>query len=447
MDAFAVNYPTCTEIQEGLTIGGSDIISLLPLSNITSILNGLEIENNPLLVSLEGLNSVDYIDQFDLIIDNNVSLIEISALSNMTTAAPFSYFLVQISNNPVLNSLNGLQNLQNSYITRIENNDSLTNLEGLNILLEELYITNNNALQNFSGITGSFPIEIYIENNLILNNITALESLNFDPLYYPLLSIRNNPELFACDIIPFCTSIFSYYDEGVSNSSYAIENNSPGCNSIPEVAFACNLVPSNDDCNGATDLTLNESIQAYNEFGTQSPQIPSCNDTNRVDVWFTFNSATLSSVDITVDADYNVQLWEGTCTSLTQVANACGSNMLDDVAVTPNTDYYLQVWSDGTGRRATGLFEVLVQEGTLSIAETNFDHFSIYPNPVNDLLNFKSARTIDELQVYTLLGQNVMTTTPKTSQSQMDMSGLKSGLYILKVRIGNEMASYKVVKE
>lgn len=84
---------------------------------------------------------------------------------------------------------------------------------------------------------------------------------------------------------------------------------------------------------------------------------------------------------------------------------------------------------------------------TLSVAENNFKGFSIYPNPVNDLLNFKAVQTVDELQVYNLLDQNVMATTPKTSQNQLDMSGLDSGLYILKVRIGNEIASYKIVEE
>jgi hypothetical protein len=305
-------------------------------------------------------------------------------------------------------------------------------------------INNNSALQNLDGLYEFFTLRFFfdVDNNSLLSDISAIESAS---LFDANVDVRitNNPNLSFCNYNVICDAL-----SGCSQSCYHVfNNNAIGCNSIAQVAYSCNLVPSNDDCDGATDLTLNETLQAYNEFGTQSPQTPSCNDTNRVDVWFTFNSNMLNAVDITVDADYNVQLWEGTCTSLTQVANACGSNMLDDVAVTPNTDYYLQVWSDGTGRRATGLFEVLVQEATLSIAETNFEGFSIYPNPVNDLLNFKSVQIIDELQVYTLLGQNVMTITPKASQTQINMSGLTSGLYILKVRIGNEMASYKVVKE
>ncbi|MGJ8593332.1 MAG: T9SS type A sorting domain-containing protein [Aquaticitalea sp.] len=468
VDAFTTNYPNCTELNNSLTISGADIVDLTPLSGVTSINDSLFIHDNPNLTNLNGLESLTYL-RFGLEINSNALLTNISALSSAIIEDAQGVF---VTNNASLLSLDGLQGVQ-GFVQNlaINNNDSLTNLIGLqNVEASEFFnINGNDSLQNLTGLDNYIGYFLYIQNNLLLqslnglnenvqfldlrlignanlNNIDSLNnvSFNFEILEDANLEISDNPNLSLCNVNAICSAINEFYP---SAFYLIIENNAPGCSSIAQVSNACNLVPSNDDCIGAIDLTLNETIQAYNELGTQSPQTPSCNDTNRVDVWFTFNSATLNSVDISVDADYSVQLWEGTCTNLTQVANACASNMLDDVAVTPNTDYYLQVWSDGTGRRATGLFEVLVQDATLSVADNNFESFSIYPNPVNDLLNFKSGQNIDELQVYTLLGQNVMSTTPKTTQTQMDLSGLKSGLYILKVRIENETASYKIVKE
>src|SRR5690606_30695107 len=128
--------------------------------------------------------------------------------------------------------------------------------------------------------------------------------------------------------------------------------------------------------------------------------------------------------DITVDANYSLQLWEGTCTNLTQSPNACASNILNDIPVTPNTDYYIQVWSDGNSGRVTGLFDLQVQDATLSVVENVFKGFSIFPNPANQILNFKSVQTIDTVEVYNLLGQNVIVSKPYATQTQLNMAGL-----------------------
>ena len=76
-----------------------------------------------------------------------------------------------------------------------------------------------------------------------------------------------------------------------------------------------------------------------------------------------------------------------------------------------------------------------------------FDGFSIYPNPINNLLNLKAAQNIDALEVYNLLGQNVLASKPNASQLQMDMSTLPTGLYVMKATIGNQTVTYKIVKE
>jgi uncharacterized delta-60 repeat protein len=60
--------------------------------------------------------------------------------------------------------------------------------------------------------------------------------------------------------------------------------------------------------------------------------------------------------------------------------------------------------------------------------------FSVYPNPVNDVLNIKKNTdfNIKSISIYNLLGQQ-MNFNLKTDQSSLDISNLKKGNYILKL--------------
>ena len=91
---------------------------------------------------------------------------------------------------------------------------------------------------------------------------------------------------------------------------------------------------------------------------------------------------------------------------------------------------------------ATSTFQVLNTEG---FAFENY--FSIYPNPVKNELNLstKQATTIYSLSIYNTLGQQVQTTT--NPEKTIDVAGLKTGNYIVKVTTDKGVSSGKFVKE
>lgn len=66
---------------------------------------------------------------------------------------------------------------------------------------------------------------------------------------------------------------------------------------------------------------------------------------------------------------------------------------------------------------------------------TDKEGFTIYPNPVNNLLNIKSTSIIKSAVIYNLLGKQIL----KTSDDSIDVSKLNSGIYILKIEdeLGN----------
>src|SRR5690606_16521293 len=121
IDAFATNYPNCTEVSGNLTIQGANITDLTPLSNLTSIGGYLEIYHNSSLINLDELSNLTSVGGYLDIYDNS-NLTNLDGLSNLTSLGGHLY----ISNNSNLTNLNGLSNLTSigGYLA-IESNPSL----------------------------------------------------------------------------------------------------------------------------------------------------------------------------------------------------------------------------------------------------------------------------------------------------------------------------------
>ncbi|WP_396603107.1 T9SS type A sorting domain-containing protein [Algibacter sp. R77976] len=484
VDAFSTNYPNCLEITHGLTISGSDITDLSPLSAITSvegpIASGLIIKDNPLLTNLNGIENISIMQYGNLVIENNALLNNILGLSGLSGEVGDS---IIIKDNPLLVSLDGLGNVTNPFADDlvIDNNDSLSNFNGLESLIyaDDVFIINNDGLISFGGLTAfEFSGDFHIENNSSLNSFNGLNSI--DKVYNLLInnnnllqdiavlddvninstvSITNNPLLPVCNINSICYFL-NQWDSVNNPSAVVIDNNDVGCNDISEVESTCvTLIPENDDCTGADVLTLGESLIASNRYSTISANVPSCNIDSqfRADVWFSFNTGELTTIDILVDGGYSLQLWQGTCGALTQVAEACGANALNEISVGSNTDYFVQVWfdnSDSQGKTVSNMnivkitedFEIVVKNSSaLSLEESLTLEFTLYPNPINEelIINNGNNSIIENIQIYSMFGEKLIETT-KTS---INFSKISAGMYFVEIQTGNGRFVKKVIKK
>ncbi|MEZ4801783.1 MAG: T9SS type A sorting domain-containing protein [Gelidibacter sp.] len=476
VDNFATNYPNCTEILNGLQISGEDIDDLTPLSNIAAVGYQINVSNNPLLESLNGLNGIttfhpSNLGVIDIQIDNNTILTDISALGNLVPSQSIESLFVR--NNPMLLSLDGLQGIQPwvIYYVFIENNDSLNNLNGLNNIIscESMRIVGNDNLTSMSGLDsfdwiGTLTLEnndslislngmpnVSLECGLEINENQLLENIDVfnvvEDFCTSALEITNNPNLSICDNVYVC----SYLDYHFGYNYILIENNAEGCNSATQVATdGCALIPNNDDCAGNFFINIGgPPIEAYNVLATASSYTPSCNDTpNRADVWFKFYSGFNTSVDILIETGYNMQLWQGdNCSSLIQVPGACALGSLEDVVVTPNAYYYVQVWSCESCRLQPGVFSIQIQDGTLSTPEISQDlDLTLFPNPVNNLLTLNAQSVIDNVIVYSMHGQQILDFQPKALEATLDLQDLASGMYLVKVKSNGTEQIFKIIK-
>lgn len=191
---FAANYPTCTQISGDLVIGfaagstNSNITSLAPLTNISTVTGNLTIRRNGSLSNLGGLNNLASIG-IRFTIQLNGQLQNVDALSALASVGE----RMSIQSNESLTNLNGLNALTNvGENLRILTNGALENINGFNSLETiggNLLIDTNNELLTIDGLNslesvgGSIELlsNEFLESIDGLNSITSIgEILNLD---------------------------------------------------------------------------------------------------------------------------------------------------------------------------------------------------------------------------------------------------------------------------
>jgi len=89
---------------------------------------------------------------------------------------------------------------------------------------------------------------------------------------------------------------------------------------------------------------------------------------------------------------------------------------------------------------------ILFVNGTLGVDEFAVDEFSVYPNPVQDILNIKSSTVIETVVVYDILGKVVLQAQPNKISPSLDVSTLSSGAYLVKISNGTSAKTLKIIK-
>ena len=110
-----------------------------------------------------------------------------------------------------------------------------------------------------------------------------------------------------------------------------------------------------------------------------------------------------------------------------------------------NTDFIVKVQAiDHSFAGSPFSNEHLFNFSTLHVEHTDNNSFSIYPNPVSSLLNISSTLQDYSYELYSLHGQKVM---EGDSATIIDVSGLSTGVYVLKLSSENQTESFKIVKQ
>ncbi len=88
-----------------------------------------------------------------------------------------------------------------------------------------------------------------------------------------------------------------------------------------------------------------------------------------------------------------------------------------------------------------------INVGQLGISDMNSFDFAYYPNPVKDVLNITSNKTIENVAVFNLAGQKVLANA-QVSNNKINVSALPSGVYVFKLTLeGGQVETFKIVKK
>lgn len=218
-------------------------------------------------------------------------------------------------------------------------------------------------------------------------------------------------------------------------------------------------VPENDACDTATVITafpFNETIDATSATNNEGNiVVTDCGSGMNDGIWYTVegNGSDIVITATSLDWDGELAIYTGSCGTFT-----CYDSIDDGLSDVPETLtitaseigtlYYINFGHyDGFEDDAEGQAIIEVTSDDLGTGSNQFKNFTAYPNPVKDVLNLSHTENISNVEVFNLLGQKMLSKVVDATQSQLDLSRLSSGSYLVKVTSGNETKTIKVLKQ
>jgi hypothetical protein len=230
-------------------------------------------------------------------------------------------------------------------------------------------------------------------------------------------------------------------------------------------------LPNNDSCATPTALTVggvyaDQDIDTSNLGATLSAETPAptCGAfgfaTSGKDVWYSFvvpasGNATIETAGTSTGGagiDTVLQAYIGDCAVLTAVG--CDDDGAPEVAVghsrlvltglTPGVTVLVRAFGYNGGQ---GNFGLSVYDASLNTIGFNDVLFTAYPNPVKDILQVSASEPIDRIEVITMLGQSVWSQTIQATASQIDLSQLPAGTYLVRATVNQQVKTLKVIKQ
>jgi len=108
-------------------------------------------------------------------------------------------------------------------------------------------------------------------------------------------------------------------------------------------------------------------------------------------------------------------------------------------------------WNGEPNRTVTvGTENVVLNDiwGLLSISQETLNQVSIYPNPANSVLNLENLEGVKTVIVSNVLGQNIITNNVSNVNMTINISDLKTGIYLVTLISENGLArTERIIKE
>jgi hypothetical protein len=452
IDSFQILYPNCTEIEGDVVIVGDDITNLSGLIKLTSIGGDLYIGRygyggNPNLLNLDGLDSLVYINGHLEIIGNHY-LTSLMGLESLTSIG--GDLLLYESFN--LTSLTGLANLTSIgnrlIIDGSLNLTSLTGLANLTSIGSSLTITGCFSLTSLTGLENltGIPGDLSIIYNDSLTSLIGLDNLTFigGDLTIGFYGGSGNSALISLTGLNNVTSI--------GGRLWIVQNSAltslTGLNNVTSIGgelvidinhTLINLEGLNNLTSIGNALVIAKNISLMNLFDLENLTSIGGNlsifDNDALTSLTGINNINPSSIE-------DLSINSNTSLSECEVLSVC------EYLAAPNGTVDIYNNAIGCNNPEEVLDSCEAHAGIIDVSMV--DRFLMYPNPTNSSITIELPTRPSKnttLSISNTNGQQLITQPITKPQTEIDISHLPVGIYIIKVSDDKDVMVQKVIKQ
>ena len=219
----------------------------------------------------------------------------------------------------------------------------------------------------------------------------------------------------------------------------------------------------------STGINTSATVLEYSDTGTEYANIN-----------FDLSTDTSIKYDLTTKNVFTLKVFVPTPDVAVTSAKTLALKLQDHSSATPwvgqqavTVAYEYDVWQELTfdfsaHSAATNFSRIVVQfngEGNTEVVKAYIDDlsygeaatagvesnvllgFSMYPNPASNRLNISATETIQNAEIYNILGKNVMSVNVNDTKVSLDISNLASGIYIVKYNANDKIGTAKFIKK
>jgi hypothetical protein len=388
-----------------------------------------------------GNNTLTTID-----LSQNTALTTLRCLNASLTALDINQnillTLITCGNNP-LNSLNVTQNT--NLITLECYNNSLISLDVSQNVSLELMSCNDNSINsldvsNNTNLTGLFCYENSI-TSLDVSNNTALEKLRCNNNSISSLDLSNNNNLITVvcsnnNLTELNIANGNNTNIGSGGVTGIVSVNNPNltCIQVDDAAYSTtNWTGTYFEFDAASSFNTNCSTVLVSSITVQSQGGASTITTPG-------GTLQMEATVLPANADDMTYAWSVLDGSGTATISTNG--LLS--AITDGTVTVIANANDGSG--IAGTTTITISNQTVGLNQLDSKNISIYPNPVqNELFIVLDNEDITKIDILDLSGK--MIKSARTNTSQIDVSELSEGIYILQVYTQTGVSNTRFVKQ
>jgi hypothetical protein len=334
-----------------------------------------------------------------------------------------------------------------------------SNLQTITIGNKDVYLTSK--IQNLKPETLYYArVKAKYENNIVYSNIVSFTTkkeydLKISEAYIYNDNVYLNADVYANDK-DISNIVFEYGDLSFENSVNASPSEVSGLNSIYTsiVLPANSFIPNKNYYVRLKAITNGKTIYSNTVIFNLDKKLILTKDENEIvaDTSIKLNGLVKAfDYSAITDIKFEYGKTEGlgselpstpsysyyTTTTLKITANLTG--------LETNQKYYYKISAVQNGeKRYSDLYEFTLTP--LSVSDINKNEIAIYPNPVKEIINFKSPNNISKIEIYDLSGKLLLSKSTENIDN-LDIHNLSNAIYIVKIYSKGEIVTKKIIKQ